>query len=72
MNPVRDLEIIQKELIAKDLAFVKKREEELFKKVNNYMKSKINTAESKELIDIYEVLGKIKDLLSNNKWVRFN
>jgi len=62
VNPVRDLEIINHELIQKDLQQVAKRTEEL--------DAKIKRNNDKDAKEEKEVLEKVKAILESGKWVR--
>lgn len=50
MDPVRDLQIISEELVAKDYAFVSKRLEELQRKIKKYEASKNVSQEARDMI----------------------
>lgn len=62
VDPVRDMEIINSELVLKDLEYVTNRLEDLEKLIKRN-----NPKEAKEE---KEVLVKVLDLLQHNKWVR--
>lgn len=49
MDPLRDLDIISGELVAKDLTFVSKRATELAAKVKRNEQMKINTIDAKTM-----------------------
>ncbi|EAR95036.2 GTP-binding protein YchF (macronuclear) [Tetrahymena thermophila SB210] len=63
MDPVRDLDIISKELIAKDLQFVDKKLGQISTKA-----ARSGNPEMKQQV---EVLTKAKDHLINHRWIRF-
>ena len=68
MDPVRDLEIISNELVAKDLQFIAKRREELKKKFDKLAKARMLQDDQKILLEVVEkVLLKLKAKC----WVRF-
>jgi obg-like ATPase 1 len=62
VDPIRDMEIINNELILKDLEYVNNRMEDLDKQIK-----RTSNKEAKEEI---EILGRVKVLLDQNKWVR--
>lgn len=56
MDPVRDLQIISEELMAKDHQFVSKRVEEFGKKIKKYEANKNVSVEAREMVEQYKVL----------------
>jgi obg-like ATPase 1 len=62
INPIRDLDIINNELCAKDLQLLKNRMSEL--------DAKIKRSNDKDSKEEKEVLEKVKALLEENKWVK--
>lgn len=62
VNPVRDMEIINSELVLKDLEYVNNRLDDLDKQVK-----RTNNKEAKEEM---EILERVKARLVDNKWVR--
>ena len=62
VDPIRDMEIINSELVLKDLEYVENRLEDLSKSIKR-------TA-VKEAKEEKEILEKVQALLVKNKWVR--
>ncbi|CAK83097.1 unnamed protein product (macronuclear) [Paramecium tetraurelia] len=71
MDPIRDLQIISEELMAKDYQFVSKRVDEYSKKIKKYEANKNVSVEARDMVEQYKVLQKCDELLKKKQWVRY-